>query len=191
MSSHILVLIAVLPPLALDTFVLAATLGLAGLPRERHLSTSLVLAAFEAGMPLVGVAIGRGLGQAVGDVATIAGAVALAVVGIVLLRSDEDDEEEHARLLARAHGWAVVQLGLAVSIDELGIGVGLGLLRVPLGAAVALLGVQAFVAARLGLWLGGRVSEELREGAERVAGVILIAIAIALAVLELTGVSTL
>ena len=52
---------------------------------------------------------------------------------------------------------------------------------------LAHLGVQAFVAAQLGLWLGGRLDEALREGAERVAGLILIAAAIALVALKVTG----
>jgi hypothetical protein len=45
--THILVLAGLILPLALDTFALAAALGVAGIPVERRLRTSLVLAGFE------------------------------------------------------------------------------------------------------------------------------------------------
>jgi putative Mn2+ efflux pump MntP len=47
--------------------------------------------------------------------------------------------------------------------------------------------VQAFAAAQAGLWIGGKLSEELREGAERLAGLVLIATAIALIALKISG----
>lgn len=58
MTHHLGVLAGLIVPLALDTFALAAALGVAGLPTERRLHTSLVLAAFEAGMPIVGFLVG-------------------------------------------------------------------------------------------------------------------------------------
>jgi manganese efflux pump family protein len=69
----------------------------------------------------------------------------------------------------------------------LSIGVSLGLLRVPNLFTVLFLGIQAFAAAQLGLRLGGKLNEDLREGAERVAGLALIVIAIALIALEVSG----
>src|SRR5437764_1043261 len=79
MDTHRLLVVALLVPLALDTFVLSAALGVSGLPRRLRLRTSVVLAAFEAGMPLVGVAVGRGVGEAVGR---LAGYAAALVIGL-------------------------------------------------------------------------------------------------------------
>lgn len=84
-------------------------------------------------------------------------------------------------------GLAIIDLGISISLDELSIGLSLGLLGLPLPVAVVFLGIQAFVAAQLGLWLGSRLDEELREGAERLAGLLLIATAVALVALQLTG----
>jgi manganese efflux pump family protein len=63
----------------------------------------------------------------------------------------------------------------------------LGLLDVALVYVVIYLGVQAFAAAQLGLWLGSRLSDTLREGAEQLAGVLLLLTALALVALKLTG----
>lgn len=187
--NHLLFLVALLVPLSLDTFVLSAALGLAGLPAERRMRTSLVLAAFEAGMPVVGLFIGHGIGSLLGRFAGYTAAVVIGVAGFLALRAgrDEGKEEQRLKLLAHARGLAVVDLGISISVDELAVGVSLGLLQVPVVFAVIFLGVQAFAAAQLGLWLGGRLDEALREGAERVAGLILIAAAIALVALKVTG----
>lgn len=185
---HIIVLVALLVPLAVDTFVVSTALGLAGLPRQRRLRTSLILAAFEAGMPIVGVLLGRGVGGVIGHVAGYAAAAAIGLAGWLLLRpGGDDDEDERVRLLARAHGLAIIELGLSIGIDELAIGFSLGLLGIPLVLAVVFLGVQAFTASQLGLRLGSRIGEELREGAERAAGALLILIALLLLALELAG----
>ena len=143
--------------------MLAAALGLAGLPRRERLRTSLVLAAFEAGMPVVGVLVGRGVGDALGRFAGYTAAAAIALVVVPLLRADDDGDTERARvrLLAHAQGLAIVYLGISISLDELGIGLSLGLLYVDLAFAVTFLGAQAFVAAQAGLWIGGKLSEDL------------------------------
>jgi putative Mn2+ efflux pump MntP len=66
--------------------------------------------------------------------------------------------------------------GVAVSLDELAIGFTLGLLGVPIVAALILIAIQAFAISQLGFAVGDRVSESIREGAERFAGLALIAI---------------
>ena len=186
---HLVLLLALLVPLSLDTFLLSAALGLAGLPQRQRVRTSLTLAAFEAGMPIIGVLVGQGIGTILGRFVGYTAAVVIGLAGLIALKpgDDADKEQRRLRLLAHARGLAIIDLGLSISVDELAVGVSLGLLHIPLLVAVIFLGVQAFAASQLGLWLGGRVSETLREGAERVAGLILIAVAIVLIVLKATG----
>ena len=81
--------------------------------------------------------------------------------------------------------WTSHALGLAISLDELAIGFSLGLLGLPVVVVVVWLGIQAFVAAQLGMRLGARIGEELRERGERLAGVVLIGMAVILVVLKL------
>jgi putative Mn2+ efflux pump MntP len=96
----------------------------------------------------------------------------------------ERDEQRVARL-AQVRGPAALLLGLSISLDELAIGFTLGLLRLPAGLVIALIALQAFVVAQLGLRLGSRLSERLREAAERVAGLALAGLGAALLVEKL------
>jgi putative Mn2+ efflux pump MntP len=182
-----LTLAAVMLPLAADTFALGAALGVAGLPARERLRVSFVLAGFEAGMPIIGFFIGTGIAHVAGRYAGYTGAIVLAIAGVMILRSggDEEAEERSLTLLAHARGIAIIDLGIAISIDELTIGFSLGLLHIALIAAVIWIALQAFAAARLGLRLGTRLGEELREQTERAAGAALIVVAAFLLALRL------
>jgi putative Mn2+ efflux pump MntP len=70
-----------------------------------------------------------------------------------MLFADEEKEEARVARFAAASGAGLLVVGLSVSLDELAIG---------------------FV---LGLAIGHRVGESVREGAERLAGVALIVLA--------------
>ncbi len=175
-------LIALIVPLGLDSFAVAAALGIAGVSGRDRLRVSALFGAFEAAMPLLGFAIGAPIGHAIGADADYVAVALLAGVGLyMLLAEDEQGEARRAGELTRLHGFAWVLLGLSISLDELAIGLTLGLLRVPVLAAALLMGAQAVVLSQLGLRLGARVGERFREGAERVAAVALLALAVVLA----------
>jgi len=173
---RILTIVGLILPLAIDTFVLGTALGAAGIAKQERLRTSLILTAFEAGMPVIGFVAGAGLGIAVGGWANYTAAAVLAAVGVLMLRPDggKEDEEQKLRLLESARGWAVLVLGFGISVDELAIGFGIGLLRLPFLLLIGLIAVQAFLAAQLGMRLGSRVAENSRQAAERVAGLLLV-----------------
>ena len=97
-------LIALIVPLGLDTFAVAAAVGVAGLDRRERLRVSLLFAFFEGTMPLVGFLIGAGVGRAIGDSADyIAGVLLIALGGYMLWPRDESDEQAKATMLARTH----------------------------------------------------------------------------------------
>ena len=173
---RLLTIVGLILPLAIDTFVLGTALGAAGIAKQERLRTSLILTAFEAGMPVIGFVAGAGLGIAVGGWANYTAAAVLAAVGVLMLRPDggKEDEEQKLRLLESARGWAVLVLGFGISVDELAIGFGIGLLRLPFLLLIGLIAVQAFLAAQLGMRLGSRVAENSRQAAERVAGLLLV-----------------
>lgn len=168
-------LIALILPLGLDTFAVAAAIGVAGIDARQRLRVSLIFAAFEGAMPLIGFLVGAGVGGAIGsDADYVAGALLVALGGYMLWPRDEAAELAAASAIARTHGLALLGLGLSVSVDELAIGFSAGLLRISIVIAVVLIVLQAFVAAQLGVRVGARVGEEVRERAERLAGVALI-----------------
>jgi putative Mn2+ efflux pump MntP len=170
----VLKLLAFVLPLGLDSFAVAAAIGAAGpVTAGQRLRISVIFVAFEAGMPLIGLTLGSSLARAIGDIADYVAAAAVIGVGAWMLAHSDDDEQAAGRLLA-TRGTAVVALGVSISLDELAIGFSLGLVRLPLIPVIIAIGVQALLAAQLGLSLGARISEHLRERAEQVAGVALI-----------------
>jgi manganese efflux pump family protein len=189
--AQLLVTAGLLLPLALDTFALAAALGVAGLEPQDRLRVALVFTVFEAGMPIVGILAGRLVGGLIGAWAGYGGIVLLIVAGVLLLRpgKEEDDEERRLKLLAHARGLAMLDLGLSISVDELTIGLSAGLLGLSIAVTVIWVAVQAFLAAQVGLRFGARVGEALRERSEQVAGIALIAVALVLFLLRLLRVT--
>jgi manganese efflux pump family protein len=171
----VLRLAALILPLALDTFTVSAAIGVAGIDKRQRLRLSLVFAAFEGLMPLVGFFIGARLGSVIGSEADYIAGGLLVLLGLFMLVSeDEDDELQAVSRMARAHGLALIGLGVSVSLDELAIGFSVGLLGISIGVAVVLIALQAFIVTQLGVRVGARVGDGIREGAERLAGVALL-----------------
>jgi putative Mn2+ efflux pump MntP len=173
-------LIALVIPLGLDTFAVAAALGMLGTTRAGRVRISVLFTVFEAGMPLIGVGLGVPLGRAIGDAADYVAIGVLLAFGLYTLLRSEEGEERMVSRLADAHGPSALLLGLSISLDELAIGFTLGLLRLPAGLVIAVIAVQTLIVTQLGLRLGGRVNESFREGAERIAGLALTALALVL-----------
>ena len=163
-------------PLCLDTFAVAAAVGMAGLRPGQRLRFGLLFVLFEGGMPLVGLAAGAALGRLVGSIADYVAIVALVGLGAYMLLAKDKEEEARVGRLLTAGGVALIGLGLSISLDELAIGFTLGLSRVPVAAAVILIAVQAFVVSQIGFQVGRQVGGRFREGAERLAGIVLIAL---------------
>jgi putative Mn2+ efflux pump MntP len=181
-------LIALVVPLGLDTFAVSASLGMLGMPRSGQLRLGALFAAFEAGMPLIGLALGAPLGHAIGGAADYGAIAVLIALGLYLLLAPEEEEEERRIAnLAGARGAAALLLGLSVSLDELAIGFILGLLRLPAALVISLIAAQAFIVTQVGLRLGARLSERLREAAERIAGLALAGLGVVLLAEKLIG----
>ncbi len=173
-------LIALVVPLGLDTFAVAAAIGMVGVTAARRRRITILFTTFETLMPLVGLALGAPLGRAIGAAADDVAIGVLIAFGVYTLAAREEEDGERLAALAEVSGLAALALGASVSIDELAIGFTLGLLRVPVVLVIALIAVQTVVVTQLGLRLGGRLSERTREGAERLAGAALTALGVVL-----------
>jgi manganese efflux pump family protein len=178
--------IALVLPLGLDTFAIAAALGMTRLTVSQRVRFGLLFAAFEGGMPVIGLLVGAGLGRVIGGFSEYVAIAALAGLGFYMLFGPDEDDERVKRLAAST-GTAMIVIGLSVSLDELAIGFGLGLLNVPIVPAVVLIAAQAFIVSQVGFAIGDKVGEGTREGAEKVAGAALISIAAALLVAKILG----
>jgi putative Mn2+ efflux pump MntP len=171
-------------PLSLDTLAVSAAMGAAGLDRRARVRLGVVLALFEALMPLLGLAVGAAAGDRLGDSGPWLAIGVLAAVGVWMLIDDDDLD---GSLQARTHGIALVGLGLAVSLDELAIGLVIGLLGLPVALVVGLIAAQAIVASLAGSALGRRAGEAAGEMGEKLAGGMLLVVGAVLLVLRLTG----
>ena len=177
-------LVALVLPLGLDSFAVAAALGLLSPPRARRVRISLLFTGFEAGMPLIGLVLGAPLGHAIGSGAGDLAIALLIALGLFTLyegrRGDGEDERRVAELVA-ARGPRMLLLGLSISLDELAIGFTLGLLHLPPGLVIGVIAAQTLVLTQLGLALGGRLGARWREGGQRLAGVALTTLGVVLA----------
>lgn len=169
-------LIAFVLPLSVDSFAVAALLGASGVTVGQRWRIAALFTAFEGGMPLLGLALGAPLAAAVGDSADYLAGAALIALGLWMLTSDEDEEQQAATRLASTRGLALIGLGVSISLDELAVGFTLGLSRLPITPVIAAIALQAFLAAWLGLTLGAKAGERLRENAERLAALALAAL---------------
>jgi putative Mn2+ efflux pump MntP len=169
----ILILAAYVLPLGVDSFAVVAALST--IPRDRlaRWRLSALFVAFEAGMPLIGLALGAPLATAVGQIADYLAAAVLITVGLWMLLRDDD---EHASALLRRGGLAAIALGVSISLDELAIGFTLGLAHLPITLVIITIAAQALLASQLGLALGARIGATVRDRAEQLAGLVLLAL---------------
>ncbi|MGH7911044.1 MAG: manganese efflux pump MntP family protein [Candidatus Dormibacteraceae bacterium] len=160
-------------------------MGTAGVTTRDRVRISAIFVVFEGGMPLIGFAIGAPLSRAVGTVADYLAIALLLALGGWMILSREDDERASRLLTAR--GLAMVGLGLSISLDELAIGFSIGLVRLPVATVIVAIALQALIASQLGLTLGGRIRERVREGVERLAGLVLVGLGLFLLLERLVG----
>ena len=173
-------LIALVVPLGLDTFAVAAAIGtLSPSPATRR-RVSWLFPAFEAGMPLVGLALGAPLGHVIGGVADYVAIGVLLALGLYTLLASDERQERTIPRLAQVQGPGALLLGLSISLDELAIGFTLGLLRLPVVLVIALIAVQTFAVTRAGLRWGHQISAKQRDATEHLAGVALTGLAVVL-----------
>jgi len=167
--------------LGLDNLMASAAIGAAGM--KNRLKLSLIFALFEGLMPAVGLLMGTGLGSVIGVWGYYAGLAVMAAIGVYMLFEDEDDEAEN--LKREWKGWALLAAGLAISLDELAVGFSFGLLEFPALWTVLLMAAQAFVMTWIGVTFGAKLRPYMGEAAEKAAGIVLIAAACILFLLQI------
>jgi len=162
--------------LSLDNFRVSIALGTVPFGLKRAVQVALAFGLWDGIMPLIGLMIGREIGEAVGDVAEIVGAVALGVHGLYLvisaLRNPEPDELDHP--------WALFGIPLTLSLDNLFAGASLGMLGFSPVFSAAVFGVITAVMSLVGLRVGRAAARLVRIRPDLLSGVTLIIAAVAL-----------
>lgn len=155
-------------PLGTDSAALCTGIGATGrLTMRRRLTIAGTLTAFEAGMPVVGVLLAGVIGDALGESARWIGGALLVALGIYMLCGGEDDDDGETQVPIGPV--ALLVAGLAVSIDEIAVGVSLGLGGVNLPVLVSTIGVIVFSATMAGLTLGVLLADHARSAGKYAA----------------------
>jgi putative Mn2+ efflux pump MntP len=135
---------------------------------RRRLIIAATLTTFEAGMPGVGMAMSGPVAGVLGDLAHYLAGGLLALLGVWMLAHRDDDGG------AELGAGALLAIAFAVSVDEIAVGVSLGLAGVPLVPLAATIAVFVFSATMAGLTFGARLAGSFQEHAGTVAAAALI-----------------
>lgn len=160
--------------LSLDNFRTAVVLGGLRLGWGRSVQVALVFGFWDGLAPLVGILVGRYLGQRIGSTAHYVGAVALGVYGLYLViqawRTAEPEELDQR--------FALFGLPLPLSVDNVVAGTSLGLLGFSPWLAPPLLGFITALMSLVGLQLGRAVVHFIHIRSDLLTGVALVIMAI-------------
>jgi len=155
-------------PLGFDTLAVAIALGLRGMSPLRP---ALVFAFFEAVMPLIGLLLGRFIGERFETPAVILGGIVLLAVAAYMLKEALEDKEETENLSFSSLHSAMIA-GFAISMDELAIGFPMGTSGLPIALTIASIAIQAFAVTLVGIIIGSRIGQTFGERTSKVAGLI-------------------
>jgi putative Mn2+ efflux pump MntP len=202
----VLALLLLAVALGLSNFAAAIGIGVSGVRGRDRVRIAVVFGVFEAGMPVLGVALGQGLASSLGHVARWLGGAALILIGVtglVLARRGARPAGGAAREGAPAGEGAparegapageaapgrppwrlgrVVASGLALSADNLAAGFALGAYHTGLAVAATVFGVVSVVMSLAGLELGAALGAGASDRCELVASAMLVAVGSAVA----------
>lgn len=176
-----LALLLVAGSLGLNDFAGSIAVGTSGVDRRLRVRVALAFGLFEAGMPIIGLLIGRNLSHTLGSSANIIGGLLLVAVGLqatyVATRADHGDANA---TFATAGTGRLLVLAAALSIDNLVVGFALGAYHAGLVVSVTVIAAVSVGLSIVGLELGARLGARVEHNSELIAGVALAAIGFAL-----------
>jgi manganese efflux pump family protein len=176
----VLTLLLVAGSVGADNFAAAIAIGLAGVDRHVRLRIAVVFGLFEAGMPVIGLLVGRGLSGSLGSRAHLVGGGLLILVGLQMAVTSLRSPSGDPGALAGAPLGRLVVLAAALSIDNLVIGFALGARDTPLALAVIVIGAVSVGLSLLGLELGSRLGSEVGHRSGLLGAGVLVAVGTAI-----------
>jgi putative Mn2+ efflux pump MntP len=173
--------------LGLDNLAAAVGFGVGTTGRisgATRLRIAVVFGLFEAGMPVLGLVLGHGLADSIGEAARWLGGAALiafGVAGLVQARrepghSGHSGHEDGERAQPPQRMGRLLLAGLVLSGDNLAAGFALGAYQVGIAAAAVVFGAVSVVMSLAGLEFGARIGAAAGERSELIACVLLIVV---------------
>jgi putative Mn2+ efflux pump MntP len=177
----VLALILVAVSLGLSNFAAAIGIGISGTSAASRLRVGIIFGLFEAGMPVAGLALGRGLARALGGAAHWTGAALLIATGTWALTQAIRGSQDPPKATSDQLTGRLIVTGLALSIDNLAVGFALGTYHVGLAVAAVTIGAVSVALSLVGLELGARIGAKAGNRGELLGGLVLIAVGAAIA----------
>jgi putative Mn2+ efflux pump MntP len=194
----VLALLVVAAAVGVSNLAASIGLGVSGVDASTRLRVGLVFGVFEAGMPVVGLLIGRSLATEVGAASHWVGGallVALGLFGLIrpVIGRVRGGPPATAKPAEPARGLGRLLLsGLALSLDNLVIGFALGTYQTPILLSALVIGAVSVAMSLAGLELGallGRLARRTRwpdESGDQLGGALLVMVGVAVAAGVLT-----
>jgi len=203
----VLALLLLAAALGLDNLAAALGIGVGGVRAGTRVRVAVVFGLFEAGMPVLGLVLGHGLADSLGQVARWLGGAVLIAVGVLqgaaLVRARRGTAPAGGAVAAgapetgarapeagapepgeRARPWRIGRLligGLVLSGDNLAAGFALGAYHTNLAVAAVVFGVVSVAMSLVGLELGARIGAAAGDRSELIACVLLIVVGVVIA----------
>jgi putative Mn2+ efflux pump MntP len=176
----LLTLLLVAGSVGADNFAAAIAIGLAGVDGRVRLRIAVVFGLFEAGMPVLGLVVGRSLSHSLGSQAHLVGGGLLVLVGLQMGVSALRSEDDAPPALAGAPILRLSVVAAGLSIDNLVIGFALGARGTPLIVSVVVIAVVSVGLSLLGLELGSRLGAGVEQRSELLGAGVLVAVGVAI-----------
>ena len=159
--------------LSMDAFAVSVCKGLSVKKMEpKHaLICGAYFGGFQALMPALGYLLGS---QFESMITRIDHWIAFALLFLIGLNMLLESRKDAGQLSSSFSPKAMLPLAVATSIDALTVGITFAFLSVPIGPAVALIGVITCVLSAVGVKAGGVVGEKGKSWAELAGGIVLI-----------------
>jgi putative Mn2+ efflux pump MntP len=180
-SGEVLALILVALSLGMSNFAAAIGIGISGTSARTRLRVGIIFGLFEAGMPIAGLALGRGLARTLGSSAHwISASLLIATGAWTLIQAIRSNPHPAPAADGQRTGRLIVT-GLAISTDNLAVGFALGTYHVSLVVAAAIIGGVSVALSLIGLELGAQIGAKAGRRGELLGGLVLIAVGAAIA----------
>lgn len=178
----VLALLLVAASLGMSNLAASIAIGLSGVTRRLRIKITLAFGTFEAGMPLLGLLLGRQAAHVIGSHANLlAGALLAATGAFTILTSRPDEQAPHPVAPGEQSFARLLTSGAALSVDNLVVGFALGSYHVNLAVAATVIAAVSVAMSLAGLELGRRLGQRVEHDSNLVGGAVLIAVGIAIA----------
>jgi len=168
--------IALALAVGLDVLAISVGVGVAQITWKLRIRLGVVFTLAELVMQVLGYGLGTGAGRLLGEVATYGALALLAMVGVFMIRSSYREGEQASFDASRGSG--LLMVAISISLDSLGVGVALPVVGIPLIPLLLTLTITTSVFTFVGIAFGAKLGERYEHGAERLAGAMLIVLAV-------------